>query len=415
VKVKYTPLPSQKPVFEDETSRVITHSAGLGSGKSYNLVMKLLKLSGINKNISGGLLCPAYSDFTRDMRPTIEEICDKNRIKFRFNKNEKSYFFPWSKAPMYVFTAEKPIAGPNLGWGGVNEFSLIEYDRIKEFMRRIRVPCKCLQVNMVGTPEDRHGWLEDFVEKYSRRSDFKLYFGDTSENYHVDKDYVSDLETQLDEQALKVFKSGQIVKLGGLYFYYSFDRTKNISEAAEFMPEQTVYCGMDFNVGKMAASFSHKIGDSQYVFDEMFLRGDSNTHTMAKAIIEKFPDHFRNKLIITCDASGNARKSAAAEKTLSDVAVLRSYGLNVRFKTVNVRLRKRQIHMNGMLFHGRIVINPKCKTLIKDMEKVQQLDDWTKDPGKEDLFGHMSDGLDYVIDYEHKSLDDIRKRPIQME
>jgi hypothetical protein len=71
--------------------------------------------------------------------------------------------------------------------------------------------------------------------------------------------------------------------------------------------------------------------------------------------------------------------------------------------------------MNAMLFHARLIVDEKCKNTIKDLEKVQQMPDYTKDDGTNGEFGHLSDTLDYVIDYEHKSVYDLNRTKISIE
>jgi hypothetical protein len=156
-KIKYAPFPSQKEVFEDDSTKFLLHSAGLSAGKTYNMCMKVLKMSYLNRQGSCGILVPAYSDFSRDVYPTMMKISDNNNLGLQFNRQEKTFRTRWTGYPIYVFTAEKPISGPNLVGGVVNEFSLVPYERIKEFLRRMRVQCKHPQMVLTGTPEDRHG------------------------------------------------------------------------------------------------------------------------------------------------------------------------------------------------------------------------------------------------------------------
>ena len=390
------------------TNNYISSDGGVhhNSGKTYLLCMKLLKLSVVNNAHSGGVLAPTYSDFRRDIKPTFVEILEDNGIPYKYHGAEHYFSFPWQKknAFLYVYSADRPISGVNLGWGGINEMSLISWERINEFIRRVRIketphPQKIL----VGTPEDTFGWLPDYVDAQLKLGEdaFKIYHASTEENTHISADYINVLRSMMDEQTLKVFLSGQIVKLGGKYFYYSFKQEVNVSNIAQFNPSLPIHCGLDFNVGKMACHFGHKLDRFYHIFDELFLRGESNTYTMADAIKEKYPDHWQS-MIITCDASGNARKSAALEHAISDVQILRKKGFTVRFKTVNPRLRKRQILVNGKLEHGEILVNPKCRYVIKDFNACLQKDDYTKDEGKEGLNSHMSDGIDYVVDYEFK-------------
>jgi hypothetical protein len=382
------------------------------SGKSYSLVMKMLKLSYLNQNIAGGILTPSFPDFKKDILPLFEHILDENKIKYRYHKTDKWFKFPWSWGLLYVFSAEKPIAGPNLGYCGINEFSLIPFERISEMLRRVRVKkAPHRQRVLVGTPEDVHGWLEEFIEKQSARGPdkFKIHYGSSSENTHIADDYVQDLESMLDPKALEVFRDGKIARLGGDYFYYSFDKKKNISEHAKYNPNLIVHIGLDFNVGYMAASFSHKVDDRQIFFDELLLTGDSNTYTMASALKELYPIE---RILITCDASGASRKSSAMEQALTDVAILKKAGYEVRFMRQNARLRRRQIQMNGLLHNARIIINPKCVNLIKDFDKCRQKPDFTKDEGSDKKFSHFSDGADYVCGFEHPLELDRKSRSI---
>jgi hypothetical protein len=402
--INFNKLPTQARLFDNDETMDIMFAGGLGSGKTFVLCNKVLKLSNQNRHFSGGLLAPSFPDLRRDIIPTFEEILDQNNIPYKYHKSEKWFNFPWQhpRAKVYLFSAEKPIAGPNLAYCGINEFSLIPYDRITEMLRRVRVkeaPVK--QRIMVGTPEDVHGWLEDFVEKRQKQNDgrFLLLNARTDENIHIDDNYGMDLEGMLDAQSLKVFREGQIVRIGGNYFYYSFNKLNNVSDKVEFDPNRVIHVGLDFNVGYMTASLGQKWGGEFHFFDEVLLQGDANTYTMAR-VLTTHPQYDHKRMIITCDASGASRRSSSLEQVQSDVAILRKHGLEVRFKTQNPRLRSRQVTMNSHFDHKRIWIHPRCKLLIKDFEKTLQKSDFTKDEGKEKKFGHFSDGADYVIEFE---------------
>ncbi|MDH3324135.1 MAG: hypothetical protein OEL89_00690 [Candidatus Peregrinibacteria bacterium] len=412
LKLFYKPLPTQAKVFHDDLTEVIIQSQGLGAGKTYNLCMKMLKLSQQNRNIAGGLLAPTYRDFKRDILPTMDDILTDNKIKYKFHKTDHTFNFSWSKKPIYVFSGEKPIAGPNLGFCGINEFSLISFDRINEMLRRVRVKdAKNPQKILVGTPEDIHGWLEDFIESQEKRGDnkFKIHYGSSNENTHIDGGYSQMLESMLDDQALQIFRDGKIGRIGSDYFYYSFDSEKNIDDTIQENTDMPVHVGLDFNVGKMSASFSHRYGDKQLFFDEVLLKGDSNSCSMCQYLMDRFD---KNRMIITCDAAGNNRSSATQQGLLSDVQIIRSYGLNVRHFSANPRLRKRQLIINGMFSHGRVRAHSRCKYLINDWKKTRQKDGFTKDEGKDKMLSHFSDGADYVIMKEHDT--DIRRQNIIM-
>lgn len=435
--IDFDALPAQAECFDDDETGTLLYSGGLGSGKTYYLCMKALKLSYLNKNYAGGYLCPSYASFKKDVYPTFVDILENNGIKYKYHKTDKTFRFPWTKAPLYIFTAEKPIAGPNLAYCLINEYSLIHYDRISEMLRRVRIKnAKFKQKCMAGTPEDLHGWLEEFIENQEEMGNFRIVYADTLENHHIDVDYRKYLESILDEQSLKVFAGGHIVRIGGKYFYYSFDKEKVADATCVKIAGKDIHVGMDFNVGRMTASFSHKLWLSnrweQHFFDEILLTHENaNTYDLSDSICKRYGDPeivkeatklkgetFHDKwiqldmpvrkaalagMVVTCDAAGKNRSTAAQATVMSDVKILRLYGFNVRLKNSNTRLRKRQLLVNGLLFHGRIKAHPKrCKNLIMDWKNVQQNPDYTKKKDKDFKLTHFSDGADYVFDFEYK-------------
>lgn len=405
LRINYAPLPSQKPVFDDDVTETIMHSAGLGSGKSYNLCMKMIKLSKLNKGHAGGLLCPSYAMFKKDIYPTFQDIFESSGIPkgkiWDYNAQDKTYSFIWNNKPLYIFTAENEIAGPNLGYGGINEYSLCQWDRVNQFLRRIRTDSPFKQKILAGTPEDRHGWLMDYVnmmrdQEKKNPGCFKIVFGDTSENKHIDQTYAATLEYMLDKKALQVFKEGRIIKISGDLFYYSFDREKHVYEITEIPKSQQVYANLDFNVGRMTCTFAHRLGNKVYFFDEFELLGNSDTLQAAQEIQKR----YGRSVIITIDASGKNRRTSGA----SDYQILLQSGFSkesIRFKSVNPRFRERQLLVNGKFDKSEIIISPKCKVLIKDLEQVEQSKlTFEKVKDKEGKLTHASDTLDYFIDYE---------------
>jgi hypothetical protein len=399
-------LPTQEKIYYDDKTETLMQSAGLGSGKSYALCRKLLKLSAINRHVPGGVLAPTFSDYKRDIEPMMEGILRDSLgmiegKHYKYNRTDKTWRFCWSKAPLYVFTAERPIAGPNLGWAGVNEFSMIPYERLKEFLRRVRikdVPIK--QKLLVGTPEDLYAYLEEFVSAQEeankkRPNSFRLVHASTTENTFIDENYADHLRSTLDPRALEVFLSGQIVRLHGDYFYYAFTSDLCVTDLAIYMPDADVHAAMDFNIGRMTTTFWQKAGAEARCFDELVLTGNSDTPAMARAIAERFD---RDKVILHLDASAKNRST----KGRSDLKILQDFGYkNIRFKAVNPRMRDRQLLVNGKMSRGEIKIHPSCKALIKDCKSVRQVkEDFTKDKKVPELT-HASDTMDYFLDFEY--------------
>lgn len=406
VKIKYKKNDPQSEFQNDLTTPFLMFNGGLGSGKTYGLCMKLLQLSALNKDIPGGCLSPSFPMYKKDILPTFEQIIEENGLSqyTKFHKTDHYVIFPWTKAPLYFFTGEKAIKGPNLGWGGINEHSSIPFERIQQFIQRIRVKdAPYRQLCFAGTPEDEYAWLDDFVDAHTKSGKLRIINGKTTDNQHLAPEYIEHLRATLDPLAFRLFAEGAMIKLTGNHFYYAFSQ-KNHTDI-EFDRNYPFYVNLDFNVSNMHATVTqkfenaHKEKISVFVDEIVLKHNGADTFAMIDAIKSRFHGCL-DRMTITCDASGRNRKTTG----VSDVNALRdAFGYEaVRYKASgNPRLRKRQLLVNGLLANGLILINPeKCPTLLKDLNKVLQKEDFTKDDKNKDLT-HASDTLDYYCDFEY--------------
>jgi len=419
IKINFNYLPHQREIYLDDTTKEVALFAGLGSGKTRTLCEKILRLSWLNKGFQGGVLAPSYREYHRDIEPClIDEVFPAYQLKenrhWFYNRSKLEFRFSWNKKKVYIFTAEKAIAGPNLAYMLINEPSLIPYIRIKEARARVRAKSPYSQIGYFGTPEDRYLWIEEFISKSEELNErkpgsFKKWHANTRQNTYLDDDYYDRLISQYDEKAAKVFTDGQILSLNENSFYYAFSDA-NISEHAKQVHGDKIYVNMDFNVGRMTATFAHKLGDHTHYFDNVELAGNSDTPQMAQYIRGKYGVN----VFLTIDASGKNRKTTGA----SDYQLLIQAGFpqeNIRMKSVNPRLRERQLLVCGRMHHKKILINPCCKILINDLKRVEQNKlTFEKIKDKEGKLTHASDTLDYFEDYEFTIYNDRKTKTIQL-
>ncbi len=405
-------IKTQAACFDDDDTRWLMLSGGYGVGKTKLCVMKTLKLSALNRNIAGGILAPSMPEFKRDFLPEMLDMIQRYVPGAQYwagGKFGMHFKFPWSTAPVYVFTAERRIKGPNLGWGIVNEFSLMEKVRIDEFLARRRLPnVPHPQILFAGTPEDEYGWLDEFIEKHTKTGKLKVHYAATQENPFNDPEYAKELLDNLDEDAANVYVYGRPGRLGKNYFFYAYRPATN-DFPLQRDPEMDVHVAMDFNVGKMCASFWHIWGEGPEkqaaAFGELRLNGnDGTTEGLGRAVRARFGTEG---VIITCDASGKARKTSG----LSDVETLQNLGFKVRYRTYNPPIKRSQLQVNGLLAKRKIFINPNdCPKLKKDLLKVEQLGDFEMSKKNLELT-HFGDGLRYLAAFEFPDMLDRTPRP----
>lgn len=416
MKIKYTRVPHQAAFHDDITSKYLHLSTGFGGGKSYSLVMKAFQLTRLNRDIPGGCVVPTLSDFKKDLLPLFEEICDENRIRYRYHGSGYWFKFPWSKGRLYVTTAEKKIRGPNWGFALLNEVTLIEHARYKETIGRVRIRrAPVPQIASSGTPEGTGHWLyETLVETPLPRS--RIIYGDTRANAaNLGDDYIQALEESFDPIMLDAYLRGLFVNMKGGRFYYAYDPAKNDNPAIERIEGLEVHVSLDYNVQPMVATLWHVVDVRNgsgvplldrfgqpilkaLAFDQIVISDGADIHHMSHALEEYGLDP--NSTIIYPDPAGRARNTAV-EGAKSNNTILSELGwYRIKAKTSAPRFRARQLRMNNLLAQALIQLNPtKCKALKKDFEAVEQ-DKATMEKLKENpKLTHASDGADYFAEF----------------
>jgi len=397
--ISYIKNKPQRDFHEDIVTRHLHLSAGYGTGKTYGLVMKLFQLSLLNKDIPGGLMCPSYTDFMKDINPMIEEVCYINKIKYKYNQMHHWYRFPWSRGKVYVVSGEKKTRGPNWGFGVINEVTLIPYPRYRDFVSRVRVrKATCPQIASCGTPEGVISEYYDFfVEKPGDKT--KVIYGSTYDNLdNLDSEYIDSLKGAFDQKSLESYIHGQFVNLNGKQFYYAYNPKINENKSLEYDDNKPVHCFMDFNVSPFVAT----IWQQQFLnnktrlvgVDEIVIPDGADTKQMADAL--KARGYYPENTIIYPDPAGKARST----KGTPDIEILEREGFyNIKVKKKAPLIRTRQLNVCNLLEKGMIVINPlKMPTMRKDLLLVEQDVVTLEKVKKNQELTHASDGLDYGCD-----------------
>jgi hypothetical protein len=399
VKIHYTPNKPQKEYDIDLSTFLLLYAGGYGSGKSFALVMKHFKLHALNRPYPTGIFVPSVPEYKRDLLPMIHEILFQNNItNYGYHQTDKIWKFPWSSAPCHVITCEKRIKGPNLACASVNEPGLISEERVQEIIARVRVKkAPNPQINFAGTWEGTSNWMYEWFVENIEKPNRKVIQASTVLNQHnLREGYIDDLYANYDEQLAKAYVDGLPVNLNSKMFYYAFSREKNCDETLRRIPELKVYIGMDFNVDFMTATLWHLFDDAAHAFDEIVLPKNQNTQKLCDAIISR---GFKpSDCIVFPDTSGKARHSSSLND-MTDIKILKNNNFTVKFKARAPGFRARQMTVNNMLDKSKIKVNPKkCRTLLRDLQDVQQdAADYSKIKDNIKLT-HASDGMDYMID-----------------
>jgi phage terminase large subunit len=201
---------------------------------------------------------------------------------------------------------------------------------------------------------------------------------------NIDPEYISEILDNLPEAQRKRFKDGEFGEDSDGAAYYAFDREKHVKEIGNAFKVGQRCIGMDFNVQPMTAIIGHYVNKKFYIMSEAFLE-NSDTFKMSTHLIKN--GHKGSN--IYPDSTGSNRKTSG----ISDHQILKNDGFNIQF-TRNPLVVDRVNNINRLLREERIIIDPSCRKLINDLEKVSWKDG-SLDQKTDKMITHISDALGY--------------------
>jgi PBSX family phage terminase large subunit len=276
------------------------------------------------------------------------------------------------------------LRGLEFGWAWIDEARDCEEEAWLVCQGRLREKRGPLTARLTTTPRGFDWVYQRFVE--ANHEDYDYITAKTGDNKFLPENYELDLKSAYDDRMYRQEVLGEIVNLNQGAVYYSFDRDKHITDTA--IQNHPIMVGMDFNISPFTAVFGHYINGKLYIFDEMYLK-DSNTYEVADWITQKYG---RNLMIIP-DSTGRALKTASAGE--SDHSILKQAGFRIP-PVKNPFRADRYNCVNSMLEKGEIVIDPKCKQLIRDLEQVTFKEGTNVPDTKNKDLTHISDALGYL-------------------
>ncbi len=376
---------------------------GFGSGKTYSLLAKvfLCHISKFNKQgfSNGWTIYPTYDLAEELFVEPMKEIFERNGINYTYNVQKHKFETPYGKIKIYQLQKPQRIVGSELTWIGFDEFDLESWKNCeiayKKAIGRMRGSEDC-EIFIVSSPEGYHYCHHAAVENANENT--HLIHGKTTDNVYLPDAYIKLLEANYDDTMLKAYRDGQFVNISALSTYHSFERSKNVKQC-EYDRSQPVRIGLDFNNDPMCAVLFHtyKTEPKVRIFDCISLshqgQGDLLSARMCAVIKDKYPNH---QYIVYPDASGFQRHTSAM---YSDIDLIKQAGFKVNVRKSNPPVTNRVNSVNKML-EGNIIIDPRCKALIQDLEKVTNKQG-TRDIDKSNkLLTHMTDALGYAIEWE---------------
>jgi hypothetical protein len=403
--INYHALPSQK-AFHECTSRFKGFSGPIASGKSQALCHEAIKLAYYNKGSLGLIGAPTYPMLRDATQTALFAILDGQEIPYEYNKAENMLTMKDTRSRIIFRPVDdfERLRGTNLAWFGVDELTYSPQGAWLRLEGRLRDPkAAALCGFAVWTPKGYDWVYQKFIA--DPVSGYSAVLAQPNENRYVlekTPDFYERLKSSYDEAFYQQEALGQYLSMQGGLVYNAFNRREHVKSLAanENIP---LLWTLDFNVDPMSSLVAQIEGRNVFVLDEIALR-HASTQQACEEFEKRFPNH-RSGLVIYGDASGNNQQTTGA----SDYQIVRDhfrvgYGARVTYKVpkANPSVRERIMLTNAKLCSAsgerRMVVDAKCKELIKDFEQVSyKADSNAIDKDKDRRRTHLSDALGYLL------------------
>lgn len=159
-----------------------------------------------------------------------------------------------------------------------------------------------------------------------------------------------------------------------------------------------VIVSLDQNTSPGCGVIIEQRGDEYFVMDEIYIDDGANYISYVQEIMSKVPKDI--KIILKGDASGNARNVAAlATFYTSVIDELEKNGYRVDNMTnkSNPKVYESRERVNMLIENNRLVIDSKCKHLIKDMELAEWKPDKVFETYKTKYDPHVAEAMVYGV------------------
>ena len=392
--------------FLTSKKQINAYVGGFGSGKTYSFLHKTfinhIKRKNSEGVSNGWIIYPTYSLAEEVFVPPFLQILEDKGIPYDYNVSKHTIKTSYGNIKIFQMIKPDKIVGVSLSYCGFDEFDVSSYryceTAFNKAIGRMR-DCDNPEIYITTTPE---GYKYTYTLMVEKADDNKfLVRGKTKDNVYLPQGYLKLLEENYDSNLLKAYRDGQFVNLqqGSTY---QFDRATNV-QAVQYNRSKPIRVAIDWNVDPEACVLSQVYEEQPQVrvFDCIALShsggGDLLTERMVNEIKRKYPN---SEYIAYPDATGHKRGSSAM---FSDIDLLIKGGFKVKALRTNPRVIDRVNAVNKAL-DGNIIIDPRCKGLIEDLEKTCNKEGTREIDKSNKALTHFTDAFGYFIYWEFPTI-----------
>lgn len=389
-------LPAQKKLITSDIKKILL-LGGIGTGKTHTLGLQALAWASTHPKSKYMICANTYTQLMNATIPAVISVLEEYNVPYRFIKStaDKRLIILNTEFLLYSLQNYEVIRGIEVGGILADEICFAKREAYDVIMGRLRDKNGPLQFRGFSSPNG-FTWTHDEFGNIQVGENKQLIKAKTSDNIFLPHGYYEDLVDQyggIDNPLARQELLGEFVNLTAGAIYWGFNRDKNVAPLdMDTMKRAMCYVGQDFNVDPMCSINVVEFGGKFWVWRENVLR-DSNSEEASDHLLHTMGNQ---KFKVIPDSTGKARKTSS-DRGQTDIEIFRQKGITVA-KTKNPLIRDRQNNLNLKMKQGRVIIDPSCMHLIRELETLSARD-------KEGDVSHVAVALGYVI----WKLDPIRK------
>ena len=386
------PLSSPQKLVIEHDARFRVLITGRRFGKTFLCIQEIAKFASIPKQ-KIWYVAPSYRQAKSIVWNDLREKLLRHRWVKSINNSDLTITLRNnSKITLRGADNEQSLRGVGLNFLCIDEFADVTPDAWYQVLRPTLSDTRGHAL-FCGSPRGFGNWSYDLYKLGETNNDWKSFKFTTLEGGQVDQAEIEQAREDLDLRTFQQEYEATFVNYSGM-IYYNFNREKNIIE--KFTDRsQTLHIGLDFNVDPMSAVVSVIENDCIFIIDEIQIYS-SNTVEMCEAIKTR----YKKKITVYPDPSARQRKTSAGG--LTDIAILKNAGFEVKSRNTAPLVRDRINAVNSKLknVNGKnsLYILKSCKNVIKSIER-QIYKENTHIPDKDSGYDHMNDALGYMVEY----------------
>ncbi len=383
--------PQKKVIKDDSRFRVLI--TGRRFGKTYLAINELAKFaSQPNKKV--WYVAPSYRQAKAICWGVLKEKMLQHKWVKSINHSDLTITLKNnSQITLRGSDNENSLRGVGLHGLVMDEFADISKETWYEVLRPTLSDTKGHAL-FCGSPRGFGNWSYELFKQGEINKDWKSFQYTTLEGEQVSQDEIEQAKQDLDLRTFQQEYEATFVNYSGM-IYYNFSRDKNIVEKCN-KNSGILHIGLDFNVDPMSAVVCVIENDRIFVVDEIQIYS-SNTNEMCDEIRTRYKS---KQIVVYPDPSARQRKTSAGG--ITDLAILKNFGFDVKCKNTAPLVRDRINAVNSKLKNvngkNNLFIVKSCKNAIKSIER-QIYKEGTHIPDKDSGYDHMNDALGYLVEY----------------